>query len=360
MRTMRSIQSFSRGFAPSRIAAAAIIALAALAATPAFAQSLETFVGVVGGNQNGSDGCSTFGPPASLQPFFGSNASVVIPLGGIAACGYSGGISVATATTGPISSTKALGPTLLGNPGFAGSFSGTADATANYLSLGAAGHGAITGGIQGSSLALNASTGAAFYEDTLTASSPVIASLSDGFVRYRFKFDGSLSTPGVPESFNPGTAGAQLNIQHQGGGIFRIVQVGSTKGGLGFIASLDPEISTFTATTGAISGSGVFGSTNHGSFQDFDFQMNWNKPFDLRVGLLAWVNGSGDANFLTTATIVGIDLFDASHNPVTDFRITSASGAHYPQPVPLPAALGLLAFAVATLRLRSTRRLPAV
>ena len=83
--------------------------------------------------------------------------------------------------------------------------------------------------------------------------------------------------------------------------------------------------------------------------------MNWNKPFDLKVGLLAWVIGTGDANFLTTASIVGIDLFDANHNPVTDFSITSASGAHYPQPVPIPAALGLFAFAVATLRPRLTR-----
>ena len=78
--------------------------LACLAAAPGAraAAALDTWAGVIGGAGNSSiaQGCTTYGPPASLG-FFSFNGFVV-PLGGVAACGYSGTLTQTTAASGPI------------------------------------------------------------------------------------------------------------------------------------------------------------------------------------------------------------------------------------------------------------------
>jgi hypothetical protein len=290
---------------------------------------LEAFAGVVGGAPSGvgiPGVCSTYRGPEPLFSFFGSGTGVSVPIGGIAACGYSGDLNDVTAVSGPLSTSETLSPVLLGNPGFAGTFNGSANATANYptlSSLGAAAHGVVTSPGEGTLLALDASAGAAFFDDILTATSPLIPSGSPGFVRYRFAFDGALSTPGPVEPFVRGSARAVLNIQHQGGPILRIVEVDSTKGSLGTIDFLDGTAAGWTAGVGSISGAGIFTSTIHGTFADLDLPMNWGQPWELKVGLMAWVIGTGDAGFLTRLT--DVQLFDAGHRPVTDFSLVFAS-----------------------------------
>jgi hypothetical protein len=126
---------------------------------------LEAFAGVVGGAPSGvgiPGVCSTYRGPEPLFSFFGSGTGVSVPIGGIAACGYSGDLNDVTAVSGPLSTSETLSPVLLGNPGFAGTFNGSANATANYptlSSLGAAAHGVVTSPGEGTLLALDASGG---------------------------------------------------------------------------------------------------------------------------------------------------------------------------------------------------------
>src|SRR6266481_10097412 len=142
------------------------------------AQKLEAFAGVIGGAPNGPNAaanipgsCSTYGSAAPIFSFFGSSSLLSVPQGGIAFCGYSGDMNDQTATAGPLTATQTLGPTILGNPGYAGYFNGSADATADFWTLKAAAHGQISGGVEGTTLALNGSAAAAFFEDTFTQTS---------------------------------------------------------------------------------------------------------------------------------------------------------------------------------------------
>ena len=297
--------------------------------------SLDAYAVVVGGAGNGSitQGCTTFGPPAELSFFSFHSAS--IPLGGIGPCGYAGGVSQVSAASGPLTNSKSVGPVILGNPGFSGSFDGAANSTADYGTLGASAHAIISGGIPGSSLALFESTGAAKFSDSLTASSPFVANNSAGFVRYQFSVDGSLTSLGAPGAFLFGETYAVLDIQQQGGPVYEILNAHVRRGEIGTISNSPPPPG-WTTSMGSLSGSSIFYS--------LDLPMNWGQPWDVSVGLLAWAYGTADTNFLTTAKITGLELFDANHVQVTQFSISSVSGTDYAAAVPEPAAVWLFGF----------------
>jgi hypothetical protein len=106
-------------------------------------------------------------------------------------------------------------------------------------------------------------------------------------------------------------------------------------------------------------GSLIGGST----FYSLDLPMNWGQAWDVKVGLLVWAYGTADNNFLSTAKISGIQLFDANHTEITDFSLTSASGTDYlnVDAVPLPPSMafmlsGLGGLAVASQRKRRTAK----
>jgi len=319
-----------------RMACRAAALLAACVAGPhaGAASSLEAITGVVGGPGGGSSplGCGTFDPVPELS-FFTFNT--LVPRGGYGPCGYSGGYTTASAPTGPLNRNAGLGPVILGPPGSpAGYFDGTADARANYRSLGAAAHANISGGLPESSLAMFESTGAATFTDTLTASSPFVANITAGTVRYTFSVDGSLSSLGAPGPFLFGETYAVLDLQHQGGPVYELLNAHVRRGGLGIISGNPPPAGWVTST----------GSLSGGSTVEIELPMVWGQPWDLKVGLLAWAYGTADTDFLTTAKLTGLELFDAGHNPVTTFSITSASGTDYAAPVPEPST-GVLMFA---------------
>ena len=213
---------------------------------------LESFAGVVGGVPTNSalipGPCSTYGGAPALA-FFSGGGGLSVPAGGIATCGYSGDLTDVTAVVGPLPATQSLGPVLLGNPGFAGEYNGDAQASADYGTLGALAQGTVTSPGGGNPLALANSAAAAFFDDTLTPSSPFVTTASPGFVRYVFHFSGSLSTPKPATPFEPGTAGAELAIQHNGGSPFPLVRVGSTRGSTGFIISRDGNTAGFVAVS---------------------------------------------------------------------------------------------------------------
>src|SRR5262249_55422214 len=86
----------------------------------------------------------------------------------------------------------------------------------------------------------------------------------------------------------------------------------------------------FVAGLGSIAGAGTFTSAITGAFGVvFDLPIVAGQPFELKAGLQAYNGGDGVSSFRTTAQLVDVLLFDANHNPVTDFTLTSASGTNY-------------------------------
>src|SRR5689334_92080 len=139
----------------------------ALAAPP----SVEAFAGAVGGVPTGHDvpgTCSTYGPVEPEASFFPSSLTFGAPQGGIAFCGYSGDLGSKMAAAGPVTTSQAVGPVLLGNPGYAGMYTGSAEASADFKTLKAVARGTVTMPGSGSPVSLNYASAAALFDETLT------------------------------------------------------------------------------------------------------------------------------------------------------------------------------------------------
>ena len=322
----------------------AVCIVGVLGGFSAQAGTLSAFSGVVGGAGNGSiaGGCTTYGPPAELA-FFGGAAAGLQVLGGNAACGYSGGWTnrTLTGTTTPLLNSASLPPTVLGNPGFAESFDGTAASRASYGSLSATAHGKYSGSpisyTPGTTIA--ASVGAATFSDTLTASvSHVYTDMSSsGFVRYRFAIDGSMTTPPPHLAFYGGEALTAFDIQQGGGPIYSLL----------FAETRTDSVGSFSATPGGSAGwtigpGSIVGASTVGSQM---FSINLLSPWSFTAGLIVNAYGNADDNFYSTARLVGIDLFDSNGNAITDYLLSSGSGTDYFAPtaaVPEPGTLPLM------------------
>ena len=326
-----------RFLGPTGLLAAASL----LASGAASAASLSAYAGVVAGAGTADipAGCTTYGPPSDVSFFQGYGAGFQV-LGGNAACGYSGGWSTntSTGTTATLTNNASLAPTALGNPGFSGNFDGTASSHANYGSLGASAHGHQD--VPGySPTALEASSAAATFSDTLSAAVPKsYTDISpDGFVSYVFELHGSESTPGTPVAFFPGEAVTGFMIQNDAGPVYidfsSEVHVGSTATAAG-LAGVTPG---WTTGVGALSG-GV-------TYESERFAIDLTKSWDFKAGLIVNAYGNADDLFSSTAKLVGIDLFDSAGNPISGFSITAASGTDYlgtAAAVPEPGGLALM------------------
>jgi hypothetical protein len=314
-------------------------------ATVAQAASLRTVTDVWGGNgtDNIAQGCTTYGPIPDLGSFFNGGGFRV--LGGNEACGYVGVTSDKTAASGPLLTQQTLAPVPLDTVG--GTYKGAAGARAAYGSLGVASSG-IHVGASGSTTAVF-STGAAFFQDTLTASSPLVSPSAPGFVRYVFSMDGALSAP----LDQRGTASVQLNIQQGGGQVLGLGRLAVQAGDLGAFSAIDSNRGGWSLGVGSVAGAGVFGSTVHVPFfGDVDLPMIWGSPWELKVGLLAQSGHTSDASFLSTANLVDVQVFDAAHQRITDFTLVSSSGTDYLAPVPEPATWGLCLLGLVAIGMR--------
>jgi hypothetical protein len=300
------------------------------------AASLRTLTDVWGGSGNGNiaQGCTTYGPIPDLAAFFNGGGWRV--LGGNVACGYTGVTSDQTAAAGPLLDQQTLSPVALDKGG--STYQGVASARAAYGSLGVAASGVHAGPASGGTTA-TFSTGAAFFQDSLTATSPLVAPSAPGFVRYLFSMDGQLAAP----LGQRGATSVQLNIQQGSGPVLGLGRLAVQAGDAGMFSAIDGDASTWLLGVGSVSGAGLFGSTVHVPFfGDVDLQMTWGSPWDLKVGLLAQSAHTSDASFLSTARIVDIQLFDAAHQRITDFTLGAASGIDYlAATVPEPPAWGL-------------------
>lgn len=324
--------------------------LALMVMTPmANAASLRTLTDVWGGSGNGSiaQGCTTYGPIPDLGAFFNGGGWRV--LGGNVACGYTGVSSDQTAATGPLLTQQTLAPIALDNGG--STYAGAASARAAYGSLGVASSGVHAGTTSGGTTA-TFSTGAAFFQDTLTATSPLLAPSAPGFVRYVFSLEGSASAP----LGQRGAGSVQLNLQHGSGPVLGLGRLAVQAGDPGMFSAIDGDPGTWSLGIGSVSGAGRFGSTLHVPFfGDVDLPMTWDSPWHLKVGLLAQTAHTSDASFLATAKLVDVQLFDAAHQRITDFTLSAASGTDYlaaTVPEPPVRVLWLLGLLGAVLRRR--------
>jgi hypothetical protein len=329
-----------------------VLAVALLCATMVTsahaAATLDTWVGVVGGGGNGSipQGCTTFGAPASLS-FFTFNGFAV-PQGGIAACGYSGTVTQTSAASGPLTQSGSLAPVILGNPGFAGSYDGTAAAVSNYGRLGATAHANISGGIPGSQVALFESVGAARFSDTLTVTSPLVVAGTAGSVRYSFSVDGQSTSLGAPGAYLFGDTYAVLDIQQNTGPVYEVMNAHVRRGDTGTLSNSPPPAG-WSTSMGSLGGASTFVS--------LDLPMTWGTSWEVKVGLLAWAYGTADANFLSTARLTGMTFYNASPIAISNFALTAASGTDYVNAVPEPASVLLMLAGLGVLVWRVRRSL---
>jgi hypothetical protein len=304
------------------------------------AASLDAYAGGVGGLTNA--GCFTSGPADEMKPFFSGGS---FPLGGVSACGLTGGLNQSSGSVGPVSSTLTITPVKVGGPNnpAAGYYSGQADAIARYGSLGVSAQGSFQQGKpDGSPGIYNNTVAAAKFTDTLTASSASLANGSAGFVRYAFDLHGTTSALGTPAAYYQGETYIQLLYMNS----YQPVEYGwnlsARRGDLGKIQNNTTPPAGWTSSTGYLSGDSTFYS--------FDLPIIWGQSWDLTVGLIATAYGEAVADFLGTAKVTGIQMFDSQHHEVTNFTLLSASGTNYlaaavPEPetyAMLLAGLGLI------------------
>lgn len=297
------------------------------------APSLDVFAGLVGGAGGGiaPQGCSSFGPSALLSSFF-TFAGPSLPAGGIVPCGYVGAIDQVSGASGPLTISRSIGPVAL--DGFGASFTGQVNAVASFGQLGASARAQISG-LTGNPVALFEGSGAARFSDTLTATSPLVANLSAGYVRYQFQLDGSQMALGAPAAYFFGETYTVLDVQHQGGPNYEVLNAHIRRGGLGTISNGLPPFG-WSTSSGSLSG----GST----FYSLMLPMTWGQSWDVSVGLLAWAYGTADNDFLTTAKLTGFEMFDAQQQRVMQFSVSADSGTVYAGAVPeAPAPAMLLA-----------------
>ena len=311
---------------------AAVMAAGAVS-TAAAAPGLETVVGGVAGRGNGSIalGCTTFVPVPELS--FYSFTGGGVPQGGIGTCGYIGGYTTQSATAAPLNQHGSLGPVSIAPPANGSQFTGTADARSSYGALGAAAHASMSVVPDQASLALHHMAGAARFADTLTATSALVGAGSAGGVRYRFEVDGSLSAPGAQAPFFFGETYVVLDVKHGAGATEQLLNATVRRGSVGTISGNPPPAGWVTGI-GSLSGGSTFVSR--------EYSITWGQAWDVEVGLLAWAYGSADSSFLSSARLVGFEMFDAQHAPVASFGINALSGTDYINAVPEPQTWAML------------------
>lgn len=298
-----------RRFAPCTLLAVwAVLFTSPVVATAA---SLETFVLSVGGNSSGPSGCSTFSSPAPVAAVIGP-VGVAIPIGGLGPCNIAGGLTDATAPTGPITDTRALT-----HAWSTINFSGDTTVMADYGNLAAESHTIYTGPT--SSLTLSGAEGFGAFVDGFTITSPSVANGLSGTVTFYVTVTGGLSTSGG------GYADVELVYKVNAGPNTTMFRCQASNPAVNpFITSIGSfGLGGFTLAPGTMSGSGEVKS----GATPFVF----GTSFDFQLGLMAYslpiLTSTLDSDF--TAVLSGIEVRGPSNQLVTDFLVTSTSGTHY-------------------------------
>jgi hypothetical protein len=156
-----------------------------------------------------------------------------------------------------------------------------------------------------------------------------------------------LTALGAPEAFYFGETYMALDLQHQGGPTYQVANATVRRGGTGTISNAPPPAGWTTSEGSLIGGSTFFAR---------DFPMVWWQPWDVKAGLVAWAYGTADSNFLSTARLTGLTLYDANHDLVSEFSLSATSGTDYIGAVPEPQTWALWLFGLALLGGRAAHR----
>jgi hypothetical protein len=160
--------------------------------------------------------------------------------------------------------------------------------------------------------------GAGLFTDSFTINNSLLNG-TDGSVVLHFTVDGGFSATGAS------TVGVVANYRQNTGPTQTLMSAILQNIPGGSVPDLVPRSGAghdgFTITPNSISGNGVF-DTN-------PLNLTYGTAFDLTFGLFAYSmprDGSASSNFISTALLTGIDVFDSQGNKIDDFSILSGSG----------------------------------
>ena len=126
----------------------------------------------------------------------------------------------------------------------------------------------------------------------------------------------------------------EVDVQ-AGGDANQSIFYGNIQGASVYAAGIEPVLGygllPGQAVPGCVSGSGTFTCTN-ATLQTDPMLVSFAGPIPFEFGLIA--NTNPDINQTVSAdppglSLTGIQVYDANGNPITDFTITSGSGAGY-------------------------------
>ncbi len=272
---------------------------------------LQAYTGAIGG----SNECPGGGPP-TVTHFFSVLGTFGLGAGGngISDCGLTGSVSnvinVGVGALPAISATNLPAAHYLGS-GF-GTYSGAGNANANFGSLSVSADGTLTGPEPANGYA--ESIGLAIADDTINIPA------GTAFMKFQYTLNGGLS-----QSANDVAAGT-LEAQVQIGSVTQEIFYGLISEGAA--GAFGPNGSS---APGCVVGTGNFVCTNALiSTTMLPVIPGLGVTFD--VGLMVSTDLLGGASSVDPSpgmTLSGIELFDANGNPISNFSLTSGSGAVY-------------------------------
>jgi hypothetical protein len=288
-----------------------IILAGLLAGTTAQADpiQLQAYTGAVGG----SNECPGGGPPA-VTHFFTTLGTFGLGAGGngISDCGLAGNVNNVV----NVGTTPAISQTVLNNAKYLGSaygtYSGAANANANFGSLTVSADGAITGPQPANGYA--ESIGLAIADDTINI--PV----GTAFMEFQYTLNGGLSQSA--NDLSAGSMEAQVQIGSVTQEIFYGLISGAAAGAFG---------ANGVSVPGCVVGTDNYECTNALiSTTMLPVTPGMGVTFDTGLMVSTDVgNGASSVDPSPGMTLSGIELFDANGNPISNFSLTSGSGADY-------------------------------
>ena len=285
-----------------------VLAGAAAQASPV---QLQAYTGAVGG----SNECPGGGPPV-VTHFFSTLGTFGLGAGGngISDCGLTG--SVKNVVNVGVGAPPAISATNLPAANYQGSafgtYSGAGAANANFGSLSVSAGGALTGPEPANGVA--ESIGLAIADDTINIPT------GTSFMEFQYTLNGGLS-----QSAND-LASGEIAAQ---------VQVGSVTQQIFYGLISEAAAGAFGANgvgvPGCVTGTDNFECTNALiSTTMLPVTPGMGVTFD--VGLMVstdLLNGASSVDPSPGLTLSGIELFDANGKPISNFSLTSGSGAVY-------------------------------
>lgn len=327
--------------------------LASTIAIPGHAQ-LRSYAGVVAGNAavGPQFQCATSGPSIGSPWFAGLN----LPTEGIASCGLNGQVSDVTGWSGPLTtSASASGPMAS-----VGTFSGTAQARADYWHLGVAASGVSTG--DASTFTYRQAAAFASFAEDVVYTSPTIANGTAGYTNFKFFVDGFMHNLPVAPYGQQGDITLSIRVNDMLWTAFSGTTLGNdipyVRGGSTGLPG------DFVLTPGAFDGSATFTTTGN-------FNMVYGMPLHVEIGMYTSISpccfgASINSSFYNSAVLTGVDAY-AYGALVTDWEATTSSGlrlnargviaAEPPSAtVPEPGTSAMLLFGLSSVMVFARRR----